>query len=92
MLTTIARSRISSAGAILRTASMGRSYSDVTPTAGATGSSKGFSKKEQAQENQYARKTEQLQLEKLRQQLNAHKEELAKLEKQVEEQTKAAKK
>ncbi|KAG8858965.1 hypothetical protein FRB96_004785 [Tulasnella sp. 330] len=92
MLTAIARNRVSNAAAILRTARMGRSYSERTGTAGATATSSGFSKKEQAQENQYAKKTEQLQLEKLRQQLNAHKEELAKLEKQVDEQSKAAKK
>jgi len=64
-----------------------RAYSD-SRSAGATATSKGFSKKEQAQENQYIREQERLALEKLKKQLAKHQEELDQLQKKVEEQEK----
>ncbi|KAI0033507.1 hypothetical protein K488DRAFT_84866 [Vararia minispora EC-137] len=61
-----------------------RAYT-VGRTEGSVAESKGFSKKEKAVEDQYARKHEQEQLAKLRKEIEKKKAELASLEQQAAE-------
>jgi hypothetical protein len=63
-----------------------RHLSSNTRSEGSVASSKGFSAKEKAQEDQYARKHEVELLKKLRKEIEAKKSELASLEQQHAEE------
>jgi len=56
---------------------------------GSVARSQGFNKKEKAHEDEYTRRHERQQLEKLRKEIQAKQEELAKLEKKTEETPKS---
>jgi len=62
-------------------------YYTTSAKEGSVAQSKGFNKKEQAHENEYARRQEASQLQKLRKQIEAKKAELAELEKAHNEAT-----
>lgn len=68
---------------------LGRGFSNVY-SEGSVAQSKGFNKKEKAHEDQYTRKHEREQLEKLRKEIEAKQAELAKLEEKTGEKPKSS--
>jgi len=66
---------------------LGRGFSNVY-SEGSVARSKGFNKKEKAHEDEYTRRHEREQLEKLRKEIQAKQQELAKLEEKHDEKPK----